>query len=185
MRSQTNAARTKQWGTDNRYLFLQVSQTSQREKALGSLLPRANKLADIAKRTEHYWAAKIYEENQNATKAAAFAKLQAKVHHVDKAPEKKKLGLTAEQSLATGRKNAMRIVRNGVEKMKLNLEEQQAEETARKDWCVDEIHAVEKKIDVNARLIQDLEEHIERIEYMLSEGKLELKNLIHDLEDAR
>jgi len=31
----------------------------------------------------------------------------------------------------------------------------------------------------------DLEEHIERIEYMLKEGKLELKNLIHDLEDAQ
>jgi len=79
----------------------------------------------------------------------------------------------------------MKIIRNGVEKMKSELELQQGEETARKDWCVDEIHAVEKKIDINARLVADLNEHIERIEYLLTEGKEELKHLLHDLEDAQ
>merc|ERR1719274_86270 len=87
--------------------------------------------------------------------------------------------------MAQGRKDAMKIIRNGVEKMKSELELQQGEETARKDWCVDEIHAVEKKIDINARLVADLNEHIERLEYLLTEGKEELKQLIYDLEDAR
>jgi len=176
MRSQTNKARKKQWGTDDRYLFMQMG---------SKLLPRASKLADIAKRTQNYWAAKIYEEHQgNTTKAAALAKMMGKVHKVDKPPTKK-LGLTAEQTKAKGRKDAMQIVTKGVERMMSELEKQQGEETARKDWCVDEIHAVEKKIDINARLIADLKEHIERLEYLLTEGKEELKQLIYDLEDAR
>lgn len=176
MRSQTNKARKKMWGTDDRYMFLQVESTQQ-------LTPKAQKqkLADIATRTQAFWKAKIYEAHQNASKTAALVK-KIQLHNVDK-PTKKKLGLTAEQTLARGRKDAMKIVKNGVQKMKDSLELQQGEETARKDWCVDEIHAVEKKIDINGRLVQDLNEHIERIKYMLTEGKLELKNLLHDLED--
>jgi hypothetical protein len=188
MRSQTNAARRQQWGTDNRYMFLQIGSTPQHQKAFGSLLPRAKKLADIAQRTQAFWKAKIYVDNQNASKAAALAKTNTQVHKVDKT-SKKKLGLTAQQTaqqtLARGRKDAMKIVKAGVEKMKDELVLQQGEETARKDWCVDEIHAVEKKIDNNGRLVQDLNEHIERIKYMLTEGKEELKHLLHDLEDAQ
>merc|ERR1719265_845142 len=114
MRSQTNAARRKQWGTDDRYMFLQVSSRAKREQAKWSLLPRAAKLADIANRSQAYWKATYYEEHKehlvNVSKAAALAKMKNEVHKTDK-PAKKQLGLTAQQSLAKGRKDAMKIVR--------------------------------------------------------------------------
>merc|ERR1719316_722183 len=184
MRSQTNAARRAQWGTDDRYLLLQIGSTMQSERAFGTHLPQAKKLADIAARTQAFWKAKVYEADQANASKTALSHIKSHLHKSDK-PVKKQLGLTAQQTLTKGRKDAMKIIKNGVEKMKSELELQQGEETARKDWCVDEIHAVEKKIDDNARLVQDLNEHIERIEYMLSEGKEELKHLLHDLEDAQ
>lgn len=255
MRSQTNAARKKQWGTAERYLLLQAGsqalpqQVSQymaslkirqdagnaryeqdtkdsaryekmlkirqdtskkgetekaknatskkvqkkskaaltgvkaQVKASGQSSDEASRLANVAQRTEHFWAAKYYMESQEAkkqykkpkAKGAVSSKSQSQAQHV-------KVGLTASQVRLRG--NAMADAATGVTKMKENLQLQQGEESARKNWCQDEIIATEKALDNTNRKKLDQEENIQLIKERIARLQYEIKQLRYDQQDA-
>jgi len=107
------------------------------------------------------------------------------VHH-DTKPTKKesenKLGLTAEQVAV--RKNQMAAATEGVSKMIDNLVLQEGEEKARKNWCKDEIIAVEKEIDNQKRIKKDHELGIQVRQERIDRLKDEVKHLEKLQEDA-
>merc|ERR1719359_1489010 len=59
MRSQTNAARKKMWGTAERYLLLQKQSKTSRPS-------EAKKLSNLAERTEAFWRSKLYNDEVKA-----------------------------------------------------------------------------------------------------------------------
>lgn len=200
MRSQTNAARKKQWGTSKRLRML--AQTDDQSTAAAFLqvdseqdseeLPEAKKLASLAARTEAFWKAKFYNAEEAAKSEAAKSvavhaqaspKPAAVPHHtVPKREKRNKLGLTAEQVKVRG--NEMGKVGAGITKMKEALELQQGEENARQEWCVTEINTVEKQIDEEKRTKMDLEEKIELGEERRQRLIKEVKHLKNEQDDA-
>lgn len=209
-RSQTNSQRRKQWGTDDRYMLLQLQNTHFQEAqptsshssisaavpAKDVSTPEAKKLAALAARTEAYWSSKYYmqsngghvaKQNQTAgRRAAGDAKssraLRASASSATESPKRNKLGLTAEQMKVRG--NEMSDVGAGVRKMREALQLQQGEEAARRDWCQEEIHTSEKQLDNLKRDQYDHEEKIELMAERMKQLKLEIKNMNHDQEDA-
>merc|ERR1719262_1245472 len=78
----------------------------------------------------------------------------------------------------------MAQVSEGITKMKENLELQQGEESARKNWCKEEIHNTEKALDDTNRKKMDQEENIQLIKERIARLQAEIKSLEHEQEDA-
>lgn len=224
LRSQTNAARKKMWGTAERYLLLQANSQSESSvpsggggkatskevlqkphaalatsktlvKASGGSKTEvkasggsseASRLANMAQRTQNFWASKYYMESLEAKKQSNMThKAKAKVTGSSKsqlATQGKKVGLTASQVRVRG--NAMAQVSEGITKMKESLELQQGEESARQEWCKKEIHDTEKALDNTNRKKLDQEENIELIKQRIARLQEEIKQLTYDQEDA-
>lgn len=185
MRSQTNAARKAQWGTAKRYLLLQKQSKTSRPR-------EATKLSNLAERTEAFWKSKLFNDelkaNLSSHSHAVVDSHIVSVHarqekqRLKPLPSKNKLGLTASQM--TVRKNSMANAADGVSKMMESLEVQQGEEAARKEWCVEEIHATEKAIDNKNREKDTSESILKALDVRGAELKEEIKQLGYQQEDA-
>lgn len=184
-RSQINTARKQMWGTTDLLTvsLLQVPSGPRKE-------PEAQKLSNLAERTQAYWAATYYSKARSLKAEAVTSKAHSSTAHnnklkgkaVSKTPSRNKLGLTAEQMAV--RKNHMSAAAQGVTKMIDNLVLQEGEEKARKTWCVEEIKAVEKEIDVQKRKKKDQEEGIELRSERIAILQGEVKALEKEQEDA-
>lgn len=194
MRSQTNAARKNMWGTSDQYLlFLQTdrqphhkeaSSLAVAQKVHSSKDSEPKKLADLAARTQAYWASKYYMDAkvQNATAEQTKTSKGAKQESTTTKAPRNQLGLTAQQ--VKMRKNAMADASEGVTKMRESLELQQGEEAARKEWCVTEINTVEKQIDNTARKKKDQEEKIQLMAERMARLTAEIRGLNKQQDDA-
>merc|ERR1719217_1879746 len=78
----------------------------------------------------------------------------------------------------------MGAVGNGIEEMIDNLELQQGEETARNDWCTDEIIATEKALQKEKQNKDRCETNIKVTKGDIEKLKNEVKLLRYDQEDA-
>merc|ERR1719158_1738348 len=120
MRSQTNAARKSMWGTDKRYLLLQLNSKISRPS-------EAQKLASLATRTETFWKARLFNDEVKANASRSILHVVPKhdkivSEHASSAkqkpkpsPSRNKLGLTASQMAV--RKGSMTDAAGGVKKM--------------------------------------------------------------------
>lgn len=68
--------------------------------------------------------------------------------------------------------------------MKENLQLEQGEESAFKEWCVQEIHNTEKALDDINRKKIDQEENIQLIKERIARLQAEVKQLLYNQEDA-
>jgi hypothetical protein len=171
--------------------------------------PDVKRLAALASRSEAYWAAQYYSESVKAAASKAdAAKEKADMalkahqehikhghkhkHHKKHHKTKKHIGLTASQ-MKVG-KGAMAAVGNGIGNMIDDLEMQQGEESARNDWCNDEIIATEKalqkerqnkdrcetKIKYNEKDLAKLKEEVKQLRYNQEDSDIELQKAAND-----
>lgn len=211
LNSQMNAARKAQYGTDRRYGegLLQTGHTEAPQKPVSQKkiaqnkkslkldtdphLSEAAKLAAISDRTMQLYKAKYYMEEQQEKKAAEEAKHQAALkakaakeqrdHPAEAKKEpRNKLGLTASQMKL--RAAGMAEVGEGIVKMRQNLEVQQGEESARQEWCKEEIITTEKQLDIMSRKKADQQETLEMTEHEIMKLQAQVRGLTRAQMDA-
>lgn len=152
--------------------------------AAAAHLSESQKLANLADHTMQLYKAKYYMQEQQQEKAAAEAKRKAALEaqaarehhdHPESKEPRNKLGLTASEMKV--RAAGMAQVKEGLVKMRQSLEMQQGEESARQEWCKDEIITTEKQLDIVSRRKADQEEQLEQIEMEIGKLQAQVRGL--------